>query len=224
MIRNDYIMRMIEQLSIAIANIAGLKLNKRYEEGLQRANEAFKDIFGLSSDTIDSLDYKSLMYLIGFNDVSGRSKCLIVAQLLKEKADVYEALRKYDESYNCQLKSMNILIEVFFADKDLMSQEDIHKIDEIYNKINNYEIPRDSLFLLFKFFEVTGRYAKAEDTFFEILGDHSDDKKVVDEGIAFYHRLKEKDDAELIKGNLPLNEVMEGLDKLTIVARSYVKG
>ena len=213
MIRNDYIMRMIEQLTVALANIAGLKVNHKYEEGLQRANEAFKDIFGLSAETIDSLDYKALIYLIGSNDVSGRAKCLIVAELLKERAEVYKALNKYDESLSCYLKSISIYIEMVLAEKELI-QEYANKIEDIYKKINKYQIPRDSLFLLFRFFEDTGRYAKAEDTLFEILGDHSQDKTVVNEGISFYKRLKEKDEAELIKGNLPMDEVIEGLNKL----------
>lgn len=46
--------------------------------------------------------------------------------------------------------------------------------------------------MLFKFFEDTGQYSKAEDILFERLGDYSQDKNVVNDGIAFYLRLRVK--------------------------------
>jgi len=63
--------------------------------------------------------------------------------------------------------------------------------------------------LIFRFFEINGQYDKAKDVLFEMIKTNKDD--IVNEGFTFYHRLKMKPPVELENGNLPLDEVIEGL-------------
>lgn len=70
--------------------------------------------------------------------------------------------------------------------------------------------------MLFHYYESSQEYGKAEDILLQRLDqDHDSHRSVVlDEGIAFYERLQEKSPEELTQGNLPLDEVLEGMAKI----------
>ena len=56
---------------------------------------------------------------------------------------------------------------------------------------------------------IQSKYDKAEDVLFKMITTNKK-AKIVDEGFAFYKRLKGKTSIELENGNLPLDEVIEG--------------
>ncbi|MNJ04440.1 hypothetical protein D3C73_1652110 [compost metagenome] len=58
--------------------------------------------------------------------------------------------------------------------------------------------------------EAVGRYGKAEDSLYR-LREHGED--VGKEGEELYDRLLAKDQDELLRGNLPLEEVAEGREQ-----------
>lgn len=68
--------------------------------------------------------------------------------------------------------------------------------------------------LLFHYYENIAEYGKAEDVLFEVLDQNVNRNIVVPLGIAFYERLALKSPDELEKGNLPLHEVLEGMEKI----------
>jgi len=57
-----------------------------------------------------------------------------------------------------------------------------------------------------------GKYARSEDRLFELAKRRPEEGLQV--GIPFYERLLKKTDQELERGNLPRNEVKEGLEEL----------
>lgn len=214
MVKNDYVMRMIEQLSVVIGQIIGLKNEKKYEESQEILNTTLKRYLGLNLQSLDILSYRDLIRVISAGEKPDSEKCIILAELLKQESGIYAAQGNHINSFNLQLKSLNILIEVLLTDADVYSEQYLDKIKEIINLVKAYEIPSDSKGLLFQFYELTGSYDKAEDVFFEWLESEKDSKDVIDKGTAFYKRLMDKGEKELIKGNLPVNEVVEGLKKL----------
>ncbi len=67
---------------------------------------------------------------------------------------------------------------------------------------------------LFSYYELTGRYAKAEDTLVELLETDHVNREILRGGIASYERLQEKSDFDLTAGNFSRDEVKEGLAQL----------
>lgn len=65
-----------------------------------------------------------------------------------------------------------------------------------------------------EYYELTKNYAKAEDVLFTLTETSEANNDILSKGIAFYERLIKKDQAELEKGNLPIDEVLEGLSNL----------
>ncbi len=215
MIKNDYIMRMIEQLSAFLVQIAGFKAKKQYQEGRQIINEAIKELFGLHPQTLVTLDYKDLMMLIS---TGGReldqAKNIMLSELLKENADLYDMEGNDTIGNNLYFKSLNIFIEVLLSNDKRYVKQCLENIQELIPIIQDREVPDDTQCLLFQYYEYIGEYGKAEDLLYELLESNHYQTEIVNKGIDFYKRLTNKDQCELIKGNLPLDEVVDGLNQL----------
>ncbi len=71
---------------------------------------------------------------------------------------------------------------------------------------------------IFEYYKLAGEYAKAEDLLFKILDEVIDlevKSDLINDGINFYmYLLENKTDSELLHGNLPRNEVIDGLNIL----------
>ncbi|GAB6156720.1 hypothetical protein JCM17380_54740 [Desulfosporosinus burensis] len=208
MFQKDYIMRMIEQLSIAFAAIIGSKSKTQIEEYHLLVNEALYDLSGMSEDTLLKLSHQDLINIISGGKEINTEKCFALAEILMLKGDASKD--DSDRGLELYLKSFNIFVEVTL-NKRLNVQNRNQIINEIINLIKQYNIPKESSQLLFRYYEFTGQYDKAEDVLFKMIKIYNQ-AQITDEGFAFYERLKGKSLIELEEGNLPLDEVIEGLE------------
>jgi hypothetical protein len=107
-----------------------------------------------------------------------------------------------------------IYLEVLLTDGDTILKDNIPEIDSLLAKFTDYDLSYPIKFRLYLYYEKTGKYAKAEDVLYELLEDEEAGPGIVKEGIDFYQRLLAKSDPELTAGQLPRDEVEEGLAKL----------
>jgi len=211
MIKKDYIMRMIEQFTNVVAKIMGLKVDNNNEEIQRVLNEALYDFTGLSETALERLSYEDLINLAsGFEEINP-VKCYILAELLKEKADVFARFDDKNTSFNLYLKSFNINAEVLLSNKSSCLEPNFNTIDQTIDKIKQFALPYETQKLRLRYYEKMMKYDKAEDLLFELLDQGVDQKTVLDEGIAYYERLMQIKPEELENGNLPIDEVLEGM-------------
>jgi hypothetical protein len=83
------------------------------------------------------------------------------------------------------------------------------KITFLTDKLIEYEMPARLQYKLMQYYEMIGDYAEAENILFHLIDNGG--IEIVKEGLQFYNRLLAKTDDELKKGNLPRNEIEEGL-------------
>ncbi len=226
MIQKDFILRLIEELAKAIAKILGLKKNKQYQEALEVIDRSFQRWLGLKSDLISFFSCDDLAEMMSAKEPLGAAKCILIAELLKEEADIYDIKESYQESLPRYLKSLTLFLKVFSYPTKLKPQKYSDKIDAIFNKLSQQcSLSKETCQNLFSYYEKTQRYAKAEDLLFELIDQEegSSDVSIIDAGIAFYQRLIKKNDAKLIKGNLPREEVKEGLARLEQLKKNKKK-
>lgn len=215
MYEKDYFIRIIRQLVVILAEIGGLTRNARFREALEKINSAAVKLLGLSSRSIEAMTYKELVHLLTFDGVPDIGKCLALGELLKAEGELFDAKGDPTEAYHRYLKGLNILLEAFKAVEGSDRELYISPIEEIYNKISNYKLPDETQIMMFKYYEKTGRFSKAEDMLFSLVDEYGCREDVIKEGTAFYERLLEKSPEELVSGELPRNEVLEGLASLT---------
>ncbi len=208
----DYIMKIIQQFTNAVARIMGLKAENKIEESQVVLTDTLKDFTGLNTEILEALPYEILLQRV--SGQTNSEKSLILAELLYQQADIYEIKGELSRAKNLYLKNANIMINVLLKGDNSVLEQNQDKVNELIEKIGLLNVPRESLLLLFQYYELTTEYAKAEDVLFELIEKAEANKDLVAKGIAFYERLLNKDQADLQKGNLPMDEVLEGLGNL----------
>jgi tetratricopeptide (TPR) repeat protein len=219
MMEKDYILRLIQQFSRVLLQILHLREIKDYEGALTYIDDVFKQTLGFGSDLINSVPDKTLLAMLTSFDILDSEKCLLVAHLLKAEGDIYVDQGDFDTSYYRYLKSLHLFLAVLLLSNSDITDPDIFlEIEELLNKLEDYEFPAKIKSQLFRYYERIGRYSKAEDMLFEVI--EADDEEseaqagIVEQGIAFYERLLKKKDMELTAGNFSREEARQGLAQL----------
>jgi hypothetical protein len=164
-----------------------------------------------------------LTVMLRDDTLEGRVKCLILADMLKARAAIFEAQGKPDECLTCYQKAFHFFYDIlivkdssvlqeFFTPETL--QDRFTAMAEVVDHLIFYQLPEDIIFKLMNYYEQTELFSRAEDMLFEALDMTEDEAPVIDQGITFYKRLRLKSEVELEAGNLPREEVEAGLKEL----------
>ncbi|MGC7872051.1 DUF6483 family protein [Desulfosporosinus sp. SYSU MS00001] len=209
----DYLMKMVKEFTAAISRIAGLKDEKNVEESQEVLNETLKSFTDLDIKVIEALPYDILIHKISGNTINSE-KHLMLSELLTYQADIYDLKGETLRAKNLYRKNLNMMLNVLVEQNNPIAEQHNNKIDELLEKIGWFNLPKESKVLLFQYYELIQNYGKAEDVLFNLLKTDKQNDAVLRQGIAFYERLTKKDPAELLEGNLPMDEVFEGLETL----------
>jgi Family of unknown function (DUF6483) len=213
MIRQDYLMRMIEELVKVITKILLNKKAGNYNTALNSIDDAFNTIVGLDYNIMNQLSAKDIIALfeISKDSATVNVKCIVIAKLLKEKTDL--AKQNGDDNstlvYGYQ-KAMTLYLHGILNYKNVEIDLDSYYSDvkEIAKNIFD-EIPDDTRISLFKFYELIGELDKAEDELFKLK--NLNYPNIEEEGMLFFRNLEKLSDIELLKGNLSKEEVEQGV-------------
>jgi hypothetical protein len=214
MLKNDYIMRIIEQFINAMALILRYQKADEYEKALQTTGDTFTKIFGAGSDFFNSLADQDLINLLKTNGALDKDKTIMIAALLKIEGDLFESQKNSDESSHRYLKSLNLYLESYLNDNpngraQTISTDYYNDIENLLQKLDSYELPPQTKNRIWQYFEKEGKYSRAEDLLYELYEETPEDD-LFGQGISFYDRLMQKNDQQLNAGDLPRDEVEEG--------------
>jgi tetratricopeptide (TPR) repeat protein len=214
MIQRDYILRIAEDVGRALARILYRREVKDYQAAFGFIDDQLKQTVGMGLGFIHSVSEETLLSMftsLGRVDVD---KILFIAILLKTEGDIYVEQGSADESYYSYVKSLNLFLEVLLLNGTSHSSGGFPEVEELLGRLEEYELPRETEHLLFGYYEQVGNYAKAENVLFEIVEADATDDEVIEEGKAFYMRLKGKSDAALSAGNFSRERALDGLARL----------
>lgn len=225
MAQRDYILRMIEEMSRVIARIIYQREIKDYQAAHDLIDEQLRQTLGMGSGFLHSLPEETLLSMLTTLGTLNIEKCWLIAMLLKTEGDLYADELDENKSYYSYLKACNLFLEALYNQNRHRDIEKIAEIEELLQKLEDYELPPRTMLLLFWYFEYTKRYAKAEDMLFSLLEfepeeetEESEELESLDEiyarGEAFYMRLLNKKDAELAGGDFSRAEIKDGLAHL----------
>ncbi|ANS75813.1 hypothetical protein AWM70_15480 [Paenibacillus yonginensis] len=212
MLRRDYLVRMIEDMTEAVGAIFGLKQQKKHTEALWEVDDLFKRHFRLNSQLLNSLSVKDIIDMFRLGDKVEADKLQSMARLMKEEGLIYLELNNSDEGLKRLMKALHLFIYSVFhgADKELWSVD--KEVSGVLEAIKGYRLPVETEKLLFRYEEQEQRFDKAEDCLFRLRKDGEIGRE---EAAAFYERLLKLDDETLEQGGLPREEVLEGLELVT---------
>jgi len=205
---------MAEKIGRSLAIILGLRQYNQHEEALIYIDDLLLKTVGLTSRFINSLSDETLVTTISPLGVLNADACLWIAALLKAEGDIYEEdLDKTTESYYRYQKSLSLFLAAILHEHIPTDADLYQDIEQLLKKLEDYELPPPLKSKLFAYYELSGQYARAEDTLFDLM-EIGNNREMVESGRAFYTRLLAKSDADLQAGNLAREEIDEGLAQL----------
>ena len=212
MIHNDYILRMISQLAKVLAHIIQLREKGRDDDALREIDQSMQKLCGLNSQLVNSLSESSLIAALRGGASLDVGKCLVLAGLLKEEADLMADRNLEDDAAARYLKSLALYLEAMHDDARLVLPSYVERIQEVAGSLDEFVMPLDIRTRLMEYYEMSGAFGAAEDVLLDMLEDEEDDAQSI--GADFYERMLELTDDELDSGDLPRDEVLEGLERV----------
>ncbi|HEX7103293.1 MAG TPA: DUF6483 family protein [Nitrolancea sp.] len=219
MVERDYILRLIKQMTEALAIVFKLERGGDPHEALRVVDQTYQQLLGLDAATISSLPPDALLALIrssgaGYQgDRAIAERLTVLANLLQAEGDIYDSLKRQGDSATRRLKALDIQLAILTGE-DPASERAANSVAMLLERLDEYELPPRTKQLLWRHFEQMGDFARAENWMYEALEDEHAPPGIVDQAIDFYQRLLEHDDADLIFGNLPRAEIESGLEQL----------
>lgn len=219
MFERDYILRLIEQLTQVLNKILFSKEAKNLTEAKEIIRQAYPNMLGLDPDMIRSMSDVEIINFLKITGSTQYERCLMIAELLKEEASIDELIsgEGNEDAALTYFDSLSLFLEALINKDELMTDRFINDMQVVLEKVSGYELPPEIAEKLSRFYEITGRYADAEDILFELT--ESGNPHYLQTAEKFYLRLMEKPDSELLKGNLPKVEVVEGLNRITLLLK-----
>lgn len=214
MIRNDYLIRMIEQFTQAHSIALGFKQARDYPKALSVIHNTLQQIFGVNAKFLDAIHEEDLLILLKASGALDSDRAVMIAALEQVTGEIYEAQGLEEDAYYAFLKSLTLYLEVLLEDGDTLLKGHIPDMDSLLTKFTDYDLSCETKLRLLLYYEKTGKYAWAEDVLHELLEDEETGPEMIRDGIEFYRRLLAKSDAELTDGELPRDEAEEGLANL----------
>ena len=211
MIRNDYILRLIDLLGVFIAKLM-LQVERGELVGAKEEVDAIsRKIVGLPLAVLESNPAEGLVSLLSAAVGPDYPRIMAAGIILDARAQV--ACQEADEvtAFRLWTSSASLLITGACSLNEEISDRCHQHLEEVMRRLTEYEIPACLHLALAEHYEACGRFSRAEDHVYEGL---QDDPERVAKWRAFFKRLEQLSDAELEAGNLSRGEVRQSLSDL----------
>jgi Family of unknown function (DUF6483) len=214
MSQRDYILRIAQEFGRALAQVLYNREIKDYAAAHTLIDEQSKQIFGMGIGFMRSVPEETLLSMLTSFDTLDTEKCWLLAILLKAEGDIYEEQGNVSESYYSYIRSLNLMLEVLLLGTISSDRRIVPEIEELLSRLSDYDLPVRTRLLLFRYFDHTHEYARAEGLLFEMLETSGPDEDILANGTNFYQQLLRKSDTTLSAGNFSRKKAVEGLSRL----------
>jgi tetratricopeptide (TPR) repeat protein len=209
MLQEDYIIRMIRLAVAALASIFGLKQLGNYQQAQDLIAVTLTQLTGMDGRLLNSLDDDSLLAVLSNRQGLDYDRVLMVADLLKEDGEIYTALNQPVEARPCYLRALSLYLEAALGPLEYPPDELSARIEASLAALTTEPLPIDSLYPLWFYFEKYGQYGRAIHILDELFRQSGPNVELQTQGLAFYQRLAQLDDAALEAGSVSRKTVME---------------
>ena len=206
MIEQDYFMRMISELGRIMSRILFMKEQRDFPRAVLEIQTAARTLLGIDHVIISSMSAAQLRGLLGTDPALAVPRAYVLGLLLAEEADVRALMG--EEADLLRAKSLELLLDAWRDEEKPLGQDHTQRIDALLARLSGRLLPSELLKKVLAFQEWNGRFDRAENTLYDIL---DSTPEFAPEALQFYRRLLLRSDAELAAGNLPREEVLEGM-------------
>ena len=212
MLRKDYILRLIEQLGVALERILALKRDGQAHQALKEIEQACEKYLGLDPRVISAASGEALLTLMSMGGKFDPRRAVLLGELLREEGELYEMEGMAERSYWGYTRALWLFLESLNLDPSLRTEDNIKDTQFLLKQLARYELSPALKQRLFKYYEWRREFSKAEDILFDLVA--QDRARWVEQGMEFYQRLRPLSDDELAAGGLPREELELGMKDL----------
>ncbi len=214
MIKDDWLMNLIEQTAKTVRTIVGYADEGELAAAQASIEETAQEYTGLTWPQITQMPADDLTAYVGRNEQNGIGHLLLLTELLYLAGDIANASDDPTSAYVYHLKALDIRLQmaIGFDLSNAHLDANIHVLANLLS--DKYVLPTSTMQALFTYYERTTHFDLAEDVLFELIDEHITTEDMVAAGLAFYERLMQHNDTMLATGNFTRAEVDDGFDEL----------
>ena len=136
MIRDDYIMRLIEMFSESMRKILRMEREGKVEEALETIGETYRNLLGLNPEIVHIMEVEDIKKLIEYTGIMDEHKIQILAKLLIKEGDLLLQAKDKKIAKQRYLKALELLSRI--SDNSIKSlklqvEKKIKEIDACQN-------------------------------------------------------------------------------------------
>jgi hypothetical protein len=220
MLQEDYLIRMIRMAVVALQTILGMKRSGNYQQAMDLIAVTLTQLIGMDDRLIITLDDASLLGVLTNRQGPDYDRMLIVADLLKESGDLYGATGQPVNSRGGYLRALTLYLETALGPVEYSPEELGARIDGVLTGLANQPLPTDSLYTLWYYFEKNHEFNRAIQSLDDLFREVGSDAELKDQGLAFFERLANLDDASLAAGGVQRSTLVEKTQQLKATGKT----
>ena len=213
MLKNDYMKELENSLRLLKMEVDQSLADGDIEKCKKLINKQFRALIGLDVETIDTLSFNTIKDILSKDNQYNAEKYIALGELLKLEGLVSEK----EENIQNKLFYYEKIVEAFFEgyeEDETINKKYLNESKEQIEELMQYEISINIEKKIFRLYELLGSFDKAEDLLFQMINETNRDKEIIEQGKAFYNRLKELPQSLLEKGNFSFEEVEDSYKEL----------
>ena len=202
----DTLLRMlVAAIAETMARLALLRTAGNYQQALEIIDQNLEELLGLKADLVRHLDDQKIIEMLTTNDFLDVGRLYHVAELFRQEGEIRTEQGRTTQAHISQIRALNLYMEVGFAvENDFLEADD--RIDELFDVLGT-DIPEDTLYTLFDYYEQVGAFDRAETSIDRMLQATQNNPELLTEKRAFYGRLLKESNDELAAGGLTRHEI-----------------
>lgn len=215
MIRNDYILRLIEAYTQALAFFLTRLKDAGPEEAIETADELLRHHLGVGTHTFLDMTDEDVYALLRLRDETAtEEKMTFVAAMLHHEATIYRDMGHEEAAYDRWLQALHLVLHVLKVDPGFDMPAYTPALPQMYENLEDFVLPPLTYLQLIATYVQRGELAAAEAILMDWVDADEQDLEPVLAGIDLYERMLELGDADLRLGGLTRADVEEGLAEL----------
>lgn len=213
MIKNDYMKELENALVLITEEVNKNIIYGNIDTAKELVNKQLKSLVGIDIGTVDIFSFNGLEGFITKDMQYNAEKFIAFGCLMKLYGLISEKENKENSKIGYYEKSLESFYKAYNED-DEINIKYLEDAADVAGELSKYELSLNLDKKILKLYELANKLDKAEDTLFYMLRKTNNDGSVILEGMRFYNRLKEMEHDKLKEGNLPIEEVEDGISEL----------
>ena len=153
MFTQDYLMRMINQVLAALMTALGLRKAGKYSEAIQVIDQAAEQLTTLPANLIDQMDDPAVLSALTFQGQLETGRLALLADLYQEKGEIQSQMDPASQTFFSFSRSLRFRLEVVLADDNNLDPENIGKIEPLFSRLKDRDLPVDTLLALSDYYQ-----------------------------------------------------------------------